>query len=134
MRPLLLRICRSLILAAGDVFVAEEAVVVYRDLRVQRQDFAPCGEYKRVYLHEARVRLPEGFVEVLNYLPDALCRVAFETRGEYYLAHLVRLQPDQGVHVDPHYGVRVFLGDLLDVYAALGREEDERLSSRPGPP
>jgi hypothetical protein len=100
-------------------------------LESERQYPAVLRQHERVDLDEARVEPLERLVQVHQRPPDALRGVAFEARGEGDLAHLVGQQPEQRVHVRPHDGLGLGLGDLLDVHPALGREQDEGPLGRP---
>jgi hypothetical protein len=106
----------------GDICVPEQARVVYRYLRVQCENRSVLGRDERVDLHEARVRLRKGFVQIVQDLAHALGDLAFEAGVEDQLPNLVGEQAEQRIYVDPHDSFGFSLGDFFDIYAALSGE------------
>ena len=106
----------------------EERVVVDRELRVERLHLAVGRDDERVDLAEHRVELDERLVELLDDRGDLLLLARILDAGAVDEApRHPRLEALGRVDVQPDERVRVLLGDLLDLDAALRREHEERL-------
>ena len=111
-----------------DVGVLVERVVVDGELRVERPHLALGRDDQRVDLAEHRVGLDEAGVELADDVEDLLLLVRVADSGAVDQSPpLVGLEALERVDVQAHERVRVVLGDLLDLDAALGGEHEERL-------
>ena len=112
----------------GDVGMPVERVVVDGELRVERPHLAFRRDDQRVDLAEHRVGLDEAGVELPDDVQDLLLLARVGDPGAVdQSAPLVGLEALERVDVEARQSVRVVLGDLLDLDAALGREHEERL-------
>ena len=127
-RGALLRRVRLEVAHLCDVGVLVERVVVDGELRVERAYLAFGGDDQRVDLAEHRVGLDEAGVELPDDVEDLLLLVRVADPGAIDQATgLVGLKALERVDVQADERIRILLGDLLDLDAALGGEHEERL-------
>ena len=120
-REPLLRIGRLEVAHLGDVGMAEERVVVDRELRVERAHLALRRDDERVDLAEHRVGADEGFVEPPDERDHLLLLVGvLDPGGETEPARPGRAGSRQRIDVQARERLGSALRDLLDVDAALG--------------
>ena len=91
----------------GVVGVAEERVVVERDLRVERRDLAVAGDDQRVDLDEHRLFGDEGVVELGQQRADRAHDVGVDAGLERQPARVEVLEAEQRVDVQAGDRVRV---------------------------
>ena len=117
----------------GDVFVPVQRVAVDGNLGVDGGDFLDAvralDDAERVNLDHRGVALPPGFVHAGDELGPGVDQLAAQAKRLGQVACLIRLQTKQGIDVQLDDGVRVGLGDLLDVNTALAAGHDKRLGS-----
>ena len=107
------------------------AVVVERDLGVERGDPAVGGDDQRVDLDEHRLLGDERVVELGQQRAERADDVGVDAGLERQPARVEVLEAEQRVDVQAGDRVRVALGDLLDVHAALrGEHHQRRLAER----
>ena len=116
------------VLVGLDVGVAEQRVVVDRDLRVERDDRAVVELHERVHLDEGRVALLQQLVQAPQHVGRSLARVDRQRADE--LAHVERPQPEHRVDVHPAQRLGTGASELLDVHAALGGHHREVVAGR----
>ncbi len=116
-----------------------ERVVVDGHLAVEAHDLTGRSDHQRVDLAERRVAVaieaPESADDagqrLLRRRPVRAGKLGIESRCGHDVAHLVVAEAEQGVDRGAHEGAGVAPRDLLDVHAALGREDQHRPTLRP---
>ena len=99
--------------------VAEEAVVVERNLGVEADDSLVFGENEGIDFNHRAVLLPEEPVKAGDYRLELLLHFLFaEAEEERELPYLEGLQADVGVYEHLHDLLGSFLRDLFNVHAA----------------
>ncbi len=126
-RHLLLWVLGARVAQLGVVRVAEQRVVVERDLGVERRDRALGRDDQRVDLDEHRLLADERLVELGDERADRPHEVRVHAAVERQAPALVALEAEQRIDVQRRDRLGVLVGDGLDVHPALGGEHDERL-------
>ena len=112
----------------GDVAVAEERVVVDRELRIEGAHLAVGRDDQRVDLAQHRVAVDERRVQPTDDLGDLLLLARVLDAGAVNEPpRLPRLEPLVRIDVQPDERLGLRLSDLLDVDTALRREHQQRL-------
>ena len=123
---LLLRVLGRRVAQRRVVGMAEQRVVVERDLRVERAQLALGRDDQRVDLDEHRVLGHERLVELGEHRSGRADEVLRDAGVEREAPAVEVLEAEQRVDVQRRDRLRVLLGDRLDVHAALRREHHER--------
>ena len=112
-----------------ELGVAEEAVVVERDLGVEADDFSVFGEDEGIDFNHRAILLPEEPVKAGDDCLELLLLFLFaEAEEERKLPYLEGLQADVGIHEHLHDLLGSFLRDLFNVHAAGGGGDYRNLS------
>lgn len=107
------------IIHVDDIAATEQGVVVEGHFRVEREHLVVLGDDQRIDLQHGRVIVAEGAIGAEDRLHRArhLLQVQAELKGQ--LARLEGQQADGRLDNDLKNGVRIGLGDLLDLHAAM---------------
>jgi len=118
--------------ASGHVGMAEQRVVVDRELRVERLHLAGRRDDQRVDLAQHRVLVDERGIQASGDRGDLLLLVGIvDAAAVDQRAGVPGLKTLEGVDVQLHQCVRRRRRDLLDVHPALRREHEQRLLRSP---
>ena len=126
MRHPLLRILAREVAQLRVVGVAEQRVVIERDLRVQRLDLPVRRDDQRVDLDQRRLLGDERVVQLRQQCTDRTHDVGVDTGLIGEPAPVKVLKAEQRVDVQTRKRIGVLRRHRLDVHAALGREHHQR--------
>jgi hypothetical protein len=112
-----------------QIRMAEERVVIERDLGVEGEEIARLGEDERIDLDHRGIGVDEGLVERSEHLRQLPGGRAVQPHAEGELARLERRHADAGVERLAENLLRLLGRDLLDVHAARGAGNDDRAAA-----
>ncbi len=107
-----------------DIFLAKEGVAVEVHFCIEGQHLSLLGENQRIDLSQRCVALVIGAIEPLHRGDEFTREFGWNTQSRGDAAALKRRQTDHRVDGLLENFFRMFLGDLFDLNAALGRAND----------
>ena len=113
------------LLERGELFLAEERVVIDIELRVSREHRAVLLHEERVDLDEHRVGAPVHGEQALRYVHDRIALGLRDARLEGERARRERQQAKERARPAARDPLRRARRDLLDVHATDGREHHD---------